>query len=73
MVAFEETNNCGIHYLIKLSKLCKFKGLMLDQLSSRLPQVRGAWQTALILSPRPMVLLVEVKSNLGISYSVKAG
>ncbi len=44
---------------------------MPDKLSSRQPQVRGAWQTALILSPRPMVLLFEVKSNLGIRYSIK--
>ncbi len=45
-VAFEVKNNCGIHYLIKL-KFSKFKGSMLDKLSSRLPQARGAWQTAL--------------------------
>ncbi len=51
----------------------KISDAMLDKLSSRLPQVRGAWQTALILSPRPMVLLVEVKSKLGFRYSIKVG
>ncbi len=46
MVAFEETNNCGIHYLIKL-KFSKVKGSMRDTLTSRPPQVTPAWQTAL--------------------------